>query len=270
MLRAQAKAEEAHSVNLKTCSLSAPDCLGDLHRVALQRSVFLADMVPGRFVGSCLASAVGHLWGRSEREGGRDGGDVFCGTTPARNALFSLYPPPLSGGIRVELGIMFPAHSQNGDSGITVSAQSQNGDSTTGSRVKMGTMLPAQTQNGASISVSGVFNKDCVAGSRVKMGILFPAQSRIGDSIVGLRVKLVTMYTGSESTWCFYFRLAVVKVGVLLPAQSHDGDCADTHSAMGGKRGRHRHTKGIVFFFCSIQHGFVSFSCLRSRGKLSP
>lgn len=49
---------------IKTCNLSAPGCLGDLHRVALQRSVFLAGMVPGRFVGSPLAAAVGYLWGR--------------------------------------------------------------------------------------------------------------------------------------------------------------------------------------------------------------
>ncbi|CAM9953478.1 unnamed protein product, partial [Laminaria digitata] len=64
----KAKAEEAHSVTVKTCSLSAPDCLGDLQRVALQRSVFLAGLVPGRFVGSSLAAAVGHLWGRSTAE----------------------------------------------------------------------------------------------------------------------------------------------------------------------------------------------------------
>ncbi len=60
----QAKAEEAHGVVLKTCNLSAPGSLGDLHRVALQRSVFLAGMVPGRFVGAPLAAAAGYLWGR--------------------------------------------------------------------------------------------------------------------------------------------------------------------------------------------------------------
>ncbi|CAN0215799.1 unnamed protein product [Ectocarpus sp. 6 AP-2014] len=64
----KAKAEEAHGVMIKTCNLSAPGCLGDLHRVALQRSVFLAGMVPGRFVGSPLAAAVGYLWGRSNPE----------------------------------------------------------------------------------------------------------------------------------------------------------------------------------------------------------
>lgn len=62
--RLQAKAEEAHGVMLRTCNLSAPGCLGDLHRVALQRSVFLAGMIPGRFVGAPLAAAVGYLWGR--------------------------------------------------------------------------------------------------------------------------------------------------------------------------------------------------------------
>ncbi|CAN0023589.1 unnamed protein product, partial [Ectocarpus fasciculatus] len=64
----KAKAEEAHGVMIKTCNLSVPGCLGDLHRVALQRSVFLAGMVPGRFVGSPLAAAVGYLWGRSNPE----------------------------------------------------------------------------------------------------------------------------------------------------------------------------------------------------------
>lgn len=60
----QVKAEEAHSVTVKTCSLSAPSSLGDVQRVALQRSVFLAGMVPGRFVGAPLAAAVGFMWGR--------------------------------------------------------------------------------------------------------------------------------------------------------------------------------------------------------------
>lgn len=64
LLRLQAKAEEAHGVMIRTCNLSVPGCLGDLHRVALQRSVFLAGMLPGRFVGAPLAAAVGHLWGR--------------------------------------------------------------------------------------------------------------------------------------------------------------------------------------------------------------
>eukprot|EP00903_Cladosiphon_okamuranus_P011185 g10554.t1 len=64
----KAKAEEAHGVMLRTCNLSAPGCLGDLHRVALQRSVFLAGMLPGRFVGAPLAAAVGYLWGRSTPE----------------------------------------------------------------------------------------------------------------------------------------------------------------------------------------------------------
>ncbi|CAN0051001.1 unnamed protein product [Pylaiella littoralis] len=64
----KAKAEEAHGVVVKTCNVSAPGCLGDLHRVALQRSVFLAGMVPGRFVGAPLAAAVGYVWGRSTPE----------------------------------------------------------------------------------------------------------------------------------------------------------------------------------------------------------
>eukprot|EP00752_Nemacystus_decipiens_P003644 g3358.t1 len=64
----KAKAEEAHGVMLRTCNLSSPGCLGDLQRVALQRSVFLAGMIPGRFVGAPLAAAVGYLWGRSTPE----------------------------------------------------------------------------------------------------------------------------------------------------------------------------------------------------------
>ena len=64
VLKTQAKMEETHGVTLVTCNLSAPACLGDAHRVALQRSVFLAGMAPGRFVGAPLAATVGYLWGR--------------------------------------------------------------------------------------------------------------------------------------------------------------------------------------------------------------
>ncbi|CAM9918385.1 unnamed protein product [Ascophyllum nodosum] len=60
----KAKAEDAHGVVVRTCFFTAPSCLGDLHRVALQRAAFMAGLIPGRFVGAALAATVGYLWGR--------------------------------------------------------------------------------------------------------------------------------------------------------------------------------------------------------------